>query len=127
MGSNFSTGRDYLDTKMEWVGKLPKTKEEAKEFMLKNNILVKVSGSKRNLTLNLNWNLTKIDFNFATAGQGHISMIATGNNPWLGDFSFSRDFNWEVENKVIHVDWTGLDQFPKDSLSTTSPVETSFK
>jgi len=129
--NSFSTkitlGNDYLEPKITWEGKLPETKQEAEAFMLKNNILVKVTGSKRNLDLNLNWKMTKPDYDFATPENGKISLNAKGNNPRWGDYSLSRDINWKVENKVIEVNWTGLAQFAEGTLATGSPIETSFK
>merc|ERR1712183_1110185 len=66
--NSFSTkitvGDDYLEPRITWEGKLPQTKEEAEAFM------VKVTGSKRNLDLSLNWKMTKPDFNFGTPENG---------------------------------------------------------
>merc|ERR1739838_1301614 len=45
MGDYTLTDNSFT-TKVTWEGKLPHTKEEAEAFMLKNNILVKVTGSK---------------------------------------------------------------------------------
>merc|ERR1711887_199418 len=129
--NSFSTkitvGDDYLEPKITWEGKLPKTKEEAEAFMLKNNILVKVTGSKRNLDLSLSWKMSKPDFNFGTPENGKISLNAKGNNPRWGDYSLSRDINWKAENKVIEVNWTGMAQFAQGTLATATPIETSFK
>jgi len=129
--NSFSTkitvGDDYLEPKITWEGKLPQTKEEAEAFMLKNNIMVKVTGSKRNLDLSLNWKMTKPDFNFGTPENGKISINAKGNNPRWGDYSLSRDINWKAENKVIEVNWTGMAQFAQGTLATATPIETSFK
>merc|ERR1711909_259086 len=106
----------YLEPKITWEGKLPKTKEEAEAFMLKNNVDVKVTGSKRNLDLSLNWKMTKPDFNFGTPENGKISLNAKGNNPRWGDYSLSRDINW-----------TGMAQFAQGTLATATPIETSLK
>merc|ERR1719260_148587 len=129
--NSFSTkitvGDDYLEPKITWEGKLPQTKEEAEAFMLKNNILAKVTGSKRNLYLSLNWKMTKPDFNFGTPENCKISLNAKGNNPRWGDYSLSRDINWKAENKVIEVNWTGMAQFAQGTLATATPIETSFK
>merc|ERR1711887_111601 len=129
--NSFSTkitvGDDYLEPKITWEGKLPQTKEEAEAFMLKNNIMVKVTGSKRNLNLNLNWKMSKPDFNFGTPENGKISINAKGNSPRWGDYSLSRDINWKAENKVIEVNWTGMAQFAQGTLATATPIETSFK
>merc|ERR1719489_642879 len=129
--NSFSTkitvGDDYLEPKITWEGKLPQTKEEAEAFMLKNNIMVKVTGSKRNLDLSLNWKMTKPDFNFGTPENGKISINAKGNNPRWGDYTLSRDIDWKAENKVIEVNWTGMAQFAQGTLATATPIETSFK
>merc|ERR1712058_60112 len=84
MGDYTLTDNSF-STKITWEGKLPTNKQEAEAFMLKNNILVKVSGSKRNLDLNLNWKMSKPDFDFGTPEDGKISLNAKGNNPRWGD------------------------------------------
>ena len=124
--TKFTVGDDYLEPKITWEGKLHNTKEEAEAFMLKNNILVKVTGSKRNLDLNLNWKMTKPDFNFGTPEHGKISLNAKGHNSRWGDYSLSRDINWDVANKVIEVNWTGLAHFGEGRLATATPIETAF-
>ena len=128
--NSFSTkltvGADYLEPKITWEGKLPQNKAEAEAFMLKNNIVVKVTGSKRNLDLSLNWKMTKPDFNFGTPENGKISLNAKGHNPRWGDYSLSRDADWKVENKAIEVNWTGLTQFAQGRLATATPIETAF-
>merc|ERR1712002_37161 len=129
--NSFSTkitlGNDYLEPKITWQGKLPNSRQEAEAFMLKNNVDVKVTGSKRNLDLNLNWKMTKPDFNFGTPENGKISLNAKGNNPRWGDYSLSRDINWKAENKVIELNLKGMAQFAKGGLATSTPIETSFK
>jgi len=127
--SSFSTkvtlGNDFLEPKITWQGKLPQTKQEAEAFMLQNNVDVKVTGSRRNLDLNLNWKMTKPDFNFGTPENGKISFNAKGNNPNLGEYSLSRDINWHVENKVIDFSLNGMAHFAKGRLATSTPIETS--
>merc|ERR1711931_454506 len=127
--NSFSTkitlGNDYLEPKITWEGKLPTNKQEAEAFLLKNNILVKVSGSKRNLDLNLNWKMSKPDFDFGTPEDGKISMNAKGNNPRWGDYTLSGDINWKAENKVIELNLKGMAQFAKGGLATSTPIETA--
>ena len=43
-----------------------------------------------------------------------------------GDYSLSRDINWDMANKVIEVNWTGLAQFGEGRLATATPIETAF-
>merc|ERR1712115_472739 len=95
----------YLEPKITWQGKLPNSRQEAEAFMLKNNVDVKVTGSKRNLDLNLNWKMTKPDFNFGTPENGKISLNA--------------------ENKVIELNLKGMAQFAKGGLATSTPIETA--
>merc|ERR1712002_760570 len=127
--NSFSTkitlGNDYLEPKITWEGKLPNSRQEAEAFMLKNNVDVKVTGSKRNLDLNLNWKMTKPDFDFGTPEKGKISMNAKGNNPRWGDYTLSRDINWKAENKVIELNLKGMAQFAKGGLATSTPIETA--
>merc|ERR1712183_523927 len=129
--SSFSTkithGNDYLEPKITWEGKLPQTRQEAEAFLLKNNIVVKATGSRRNLDLSLNWKMTKPDFNFGTPENGKLSLNAKGHNPRWGDYSLSRDLNWSIANKVAEVNLTGSAQFAKGLLATATPIETSFK
>ena len=117
---------NYLEPTITWEGSLPKTKEEATKFLLSNNIKVKVAGSKRNLDLSLVWKMTKPDFNFGTPEHGKISLNAKGNNPRWGEYTISRDANWNIENKVIEVHWTGTAQFAQGRLATATPIETAF-
>merc|ERR1712106_788140 len=128
--SSFSTkitvGDDFLEPTITWEGKLPHSKQEAEAFLLKNNIIVRVAGSKRNLDLSLNWKMTKPDFDFGTPENGKISLNAKGHNPRWGDYTLSRDANWKVENKVIEVHWTGLAKFAQGRLATATPIETAF-
>merc|ERR1712002_1087544 len=129
--NSFSTkitlGNDYLEPKITWEGKLPQTRQEAEAFLLKNNIVVKATGSRRNLDLSLNWIMTKPDFNFGTPENGKISLNAKGNNPRWGAYSISRDINCNAANKVIEVNRTGLAQFAQGRLATSTPIETSIK
>eukprot|EP00092_Neocalanus_flemingeri_P001887 GFUD01002014.1.p1 GENE.GFUD01002014.1~~GFUD01002014.1.p1 ORF type:complete len:839 (+),score=247.20 GFUD01002014.1:322-2517(+) len=117
---------NYLEPTITWVGKLPHTKHEAEAFLLENNVHVKVAGSKRNLDLNLNWKMTKPDWNFGTPEHGKISLNAKGHNSRWGDYTLSRDASWNVEHKVIDVSWTGKAQFEMGRLATATPIETEF-
>merc|ERR1719228_1185321 len=129
--NSFSTkitlGGDWIEPKITWEGKLPTTQAEAEAFFLKNNIQVHVTGSKRNLDLNLNWKMTKPDWNLETPENGKLSLNAKGNNPLWGDYSLSRDLNWSIANKVIEVNWTGSAAFATGLLAPASPIETEFK
>ena len=118
-------GDDYVEPKVTWEGKLPQTKREFETFMLQNNIIVNVSGTKRNLDLSLNWKL--MNPNLGTPQNAKISLNAKGNNPMWGDYSLSRDINWKIENRIVEVDWTGLAQFANGWLASPYPIETSFK
>merc|ERR1719431_2194276 len=117
---------DSLEPTITWEGKLPKTKEEATEFFLKNNIHVKAVGTKRNLDLNLNWKMTKPDYDFGTPENGKISLNAKGNNPRWGEYTITRDASWKIENRVIEVNWNGNAKFAQGRLATATPIETAF-
>merc|ERR1719379_1060443 len=125
--TDITVGDDFLKPKITWEGKLPSNAQEAEAFMLKNNVHVTVAGSKRNLDLSLNWKMSKPDWDFATPETGKVSLNAKGNNPRWGDYSLTRDINWEVANKVLNVDWTGTAKFQQGRLATSTPIETSFK
>merc|ERR1712121_397547 len=128
--NSFSTkitlGKDYLEPKITWQGRLPESRQEAEAFMLSNNVDVKVTGSKRNLDLNLNWKMSKPDFDFGTPENGKISLNAKGNNPRWGDYTLSRDINWKAENKVIELNLKGMAQFAQGTLATATPIETAI-
>jgi len=121
-----TVGDDYLEPKITWEGKLPQTKAEAEAFMLKNSIVVKVSGSKRNLDLTLNWKITKPDFP-DTFGKGKIRLNAVGHNPRWGDYSLSRDAEWTLMRKLIEVTWYGNAQFAQGMLATATPIQTNCR
>jgi len=118
-------GSDYLEPKITWKGKLPQTTREFETFMLENSLIVDVSGTKGNLDLSLDWKL--MNPNLGTPQDAKISLKARGNNPWLGDYSLSREINWMVENRIVEVDWSGLAQFENGWLASLSPIETSFQ
>ena len=120
-------GDKFLELSITWIGKLPQTKDEVKTFMLKNKIGVKVAGSKRKLHLDLNWKMTKPDFDYGTPENEKIAFNTNGHNPRRGDYSLSNDIDWSVVNKVIEVNWTGLTQFDEGWLATTSPIKTAAK
>merc|ERR1711970_189101 len=99
---------------------------ESSILRLKEPLLAKPL-TARSPDLNLNWKMTKPDFNFGTPENGKISLNAKGNNLRWGEYSLSRDINWKVENKVIEVNWTGMAQFAQGTLATATPIETSIK
>merc|ERR1712055_999992 len=125
--TKISLGSDWIEPKITWEGKLPNSQAEAEAFFLKNNIQVHVTGSKRNLDLSLNWKTTKPDFNFGTPENGKLSLNAKGHNPRWGDYSLSRDINWNIESKVIEVNEVGSAEFAKGLLAPFSPIETDIK
>merc|ERR1711936_1042449 len=129
--NSFSTkitlGSDWIEPKITWEGKLPTTQAEAEAFFLKNNVQVHVTGSKRNLDLSLNWKMTKPDWNLGTPENGKLSLNAKGHNPMWGDYSLSRDLNWNIANKVIEVNWVGSAAFATGLLAPASPIETEVK
>jgi len=127
--NSFSTkitlGNDFLEPKITWEGKLPENRNEAEAFLLKNNVVVKVTGSKRNLDLSLNWEMTKPDMDFGTPENGKIKLDAKGNNPRWGDYTLSRDIEWSVANRVLDVKINGLAQMQQGTLATSNPIETA--
>merc|ERR1712121_469489 len=123
--TKITLGNDFLEPKITWEGKLPENKQEAEAFLLKNNVVVKVTGSRRNLDLSLNWKMTKPDMDFGTPESGKISLNAKGNNPRWGDYTLSRDINWSAANKVIDVSINGMAQFQQGTLATSNPIETA--
>jgi len=124
--TKITLGNDFLEPKITWEGKLPENKQEAEAFLLKNNVVVKVTGSRRNLDLSLNWKMTKPDMDFGTPESGKISLNAKGNNPRWGDYTLSRDINWSAANKVIDVSINGMAQFQQGMLATSTPIETAI-
>merc|ERR1739848_953241 len=86
----------FLEPKITWVGALPNNRAEAVEFFLKNHFKIKVTGSRRNLNLDLNWKMTKPDFDFSTPENGKVS-----------------------EAKIV-----GESQFESGILATATPIQT---
>lgn len=115
---------NFLEPKITWVGALPNNRAEAVEFFLKNHFKIKVTGSRRNLNLDLNWKMTKPDFDFSTPENGKLSLKAEGNNPNWGNYKFSRDVNFKIESKVIEAKIVGESQFESGILATATPIQT---
>merc|ERR1739848_551580 len=87
---------NFLEPKITWVGALPNNRAEAVEFFLKNHFKIKVTESRRNLNLDLNWKMTKPDFDFSTPENGKLS-----------------------EAKIV-----GESQFESGILATATPIQT---
>jgi len=132
-------GGNYIaKTLITWEGNLPKTRQEAKTFLLKPlstfKIHIIVTGPTRNLDLSLNWKNPEDPQNPKSPGilvPGKISLNAKGNNPRWGEYSLSRDVDWTVDKvlgkRVVAVDWTGKAKFGKGRLATSTPIGTEFK
>merc|ERR1712227_598390 len=82
---------DWLQPKVTWEGALPKNKQEAEAFLLKNNVKVSATGSKRNFDIDLSWKATKPDWDFSTPESLKLDLNAKGKGPRWGDWSISRD------------------------------------
>jgi hypothetical protein len=115
---------NFLEPKITWVGALPNNRAEAVEFFLKNHFKIKVTGSRRNLNLDLNWKMTKPDFDFSTPENGKLSLKAEGNNPNWGNYKLARDVNFKIESKVIEAKIVGESQFESGILATATPIQT---
>merc|ERR1712184_220720 len=81
---------DWLQPKVTWEGALPKNKQQAEAFLLKNNVKVSATGSKRNFDIDLSWKATKPDWDFSTPESLKLDLNA---------------------NKVISFDVSGTSKF----------------
>merc|ERR1719481_171595 len=125
LSAKLTHGNDFLEPKITWKGKFPQTKREFETFMLENSVNVDVSGTNKNLDLSLSWKL--MNPNLGTPQDARISLNATVKNLWWGDYALSREINWKVENRIVEVDWSGLDWIENGLLGSPPPIETSFQ
>jgi len=122
LSAKLTLGNDYLlEPKITWKGKLPETKREFETFMLENNVNVDVG----NLDFSLDWKL--MNPNLGTPQDARISLNATVKNFVWWDYALSREINWRVENRIVEVDWSGLDWIENCVLGSPPPIETSFQ
>jgi len=107
---------DNLQIEVEWKTKDPK----------KNTIDIKVKGSRRNLDLNLDYDLSNLDFNINTPSSASIHFNAVGNNPTFGAYKIIRDASLKSSGKVVTVSLTGSASFASGPLASRSPIDTNF-
>merc|ERR1712179_862630 len=117
---------DWLQPKVTWEGALPKNKQEAEAFLLKNNVKVSATGSKRNFDIDLSWKATKPDWDFSTPESLKLDLNAKGKGPRWGDWSISRDVAASIANKVISFDVSGTSKFGMGRLATSTPILTEI-
>merc|ERR1712203_332186 len=115
---------DWLQPKVTWEGALPNNRKEAEAFLLKNNVKVSATGSKRNFDIDLSWKATKPDWDFSTPESLKVDLNAKGESPRWGNWMLSRDASFKVENKVIQVDVSGKAHFKGGLLATSTPIVT---
>merc|ERR1712141_476970 len=115
---------DWLQPKVTWEGALPNNRKEAEAFLLKNNVKVSATGSKRNFDIDLSWKATKPDWDFSTPESLKMDLNAKGKGPQWGDWSISRDMAARIENKVISFDVSGTSKFGMGRLATSTPILT---
>ena len=92
----------------------------------KNTIEIDVKGSRRNLDLTLDYDLSNLDFNINTPSSASVHFKAVGNNPSFGNYKISRDASLKSSGKVVSVSWTGSASFASGPLAAKSPIETNF-
>jgi len=114
ISTKLELGDEFLEPNLTWEGQLPQTLKEAEKFLSKNNMIFKVTG----LELGVKWELIMHE-------KGKISLNAKGNNKRWGDYSFSRDINWKVEDEIVDLDIAGISHFSEGILATSTPTETS--
>lgn len=115
---------DWIQPKVTWEGALPKNKQQAEAFLLKNNVKVSATGSKRNFDIDLSWKATKPDWDFSTPESLKLDLNAKGKGPRWGDWSISRDVAASIANKVISFDVSGTSKFSMGRLATSTPILT---
>merc|ERR1712112_568125 len=92
----------------------------------KNKIDINVKGSRRNLDLTLDYDLSNLDFNIATPSTASIHMKAVGKNPTFGAYKIIRDASLKSAGNTVTVSWTGSASFESGPLASRSPIETNF-
>merc|ERR1711936_779960 len=115
---------NWIQPKITWEGKLPKTKSEAEAFFLKNSLNVEATGSKRSFNGALSWKMDKPDFDFTTPWNCKLNLTLQGEGPNWGTYHINRDMKAAVANKVIEFAVTGDADFTKGVFSKISPVKT---
>merc|ERR1711910_320262 len=115
---------NWIQPKITWEGKLPKTKSEAEAFFLENSLNVEATGSKRSFNGALSWKMDKPDFDFTTPWNCKLNLNLQGEGPNWGTYRIARDMKAAVANKVIEFDVTGDADFTKGVFAKISPVKT---
>merc|ERR1739844_272820 len=115
---------NWIQPKITWEGKLPKTKSEAEAFFLKNRLNVEATGSKRSFNGALSWKMDKPDFDFTTPWNCKLNLNLQGEGPNWGTYHITRDMKAAVANKVIEFAVTGDADFTKGVFAKISPVKT---
>jgi len=92
----------------------------------KNTIDINVKGSRRNLDLHFDYDLSNLDFNINTPSSASVHMKAVGNNPTFGQYKISRDASLKSSGNVVSISWTGSASFESGPLAARSPIETNM-
>merc|ERR1712123_139341 len=107
---------DNLKIEIDWATNNPQ----------KNTIDIHVKGSRRNLDLHLDYDLSNLDFNINTPSSASVHMKAVGNNPTFGKYEISRDASLKSSGNIVSVSWTGSASFESGPLASRSPIETNL-
>jgi len=105
---NVTQNYNLLFMKCHWEGKLPKTIQEAKSFLLKNKLMVAISDTIENTEHKLDFN-----WNFQTPEHGKLGMSMEGPDPRLKgspvamDYSLTRKLEWGKEEQKIKLKYSG--------------------
>jgi len=118
---------NWLEPKITWEGKLPKNKEEAAAFLMKNRLQVSATGSRRHFNGDLSWKMDRPDFDFTTPWDCKMTLNLEGEGPNWGTYSLKRDMKASVANKVIEFSVGGDASFTEGVFAKISPVHTDVK
>ena len=115
---------NWIQPKITWRGKLPKTQAEAETFFLANRLDVEATGSKRSFNGDLSWKMDKPDFDFSTPWNAKLDLNLAGEGPNWGTYSITRHMTAAVADKIIKFAVTGDASFTKGVFARISPVKT---
>merc|ERR1712021_122877 len=87
---------DNLKIEIDWATNNPQ----------KNTIDIHVKGSRRNLDLHFDYDLSNLDFNINTSSSASVHMKAVGNNPTFGQYKISRDASLKSSGNIVSISWT---------------------
>ena len=117
-------GRNWLEPKISWQGRLPNNAREAEAFLLENRLKVEARGSRRNFIADLDWKMDRPDSDFSSPWDCKMNFNIAGEEPKWGTYTISRNLTVAVDNNVIKLLVFGVASFTRGAFAKDSPVIT---